>query len=144
MFADVKHLNTPLITDCCLFCLCSSVCPSDASTVQERLTKQIAVAITEALHPTGVGVVIEATCVKLTYLLSLCFLLLLSAPLCSLRSVCLVSFIKKNLSLPGKRVFCGSKLTSSGRFLRSGCCEVKPRTGIRDNCHRCLQEIVRF
>ncbi|XP_031704557.1 GTP cyclohydrolase 1 [Anarrhichthys ocellatus] len=29
--------------------------------VQERLTKQIAVAITEALHPTGVGVVIEAT-----------------------------------------------------------------------------------
>lgn len=31
--------------------------------VQERLTKQIAVAITEALHPTGVGVVVEATCV---------------------------------------------------------------------------------
>lgn len=31
------------------------------STVQERLTKQIAVAITEALQPTGVGVVIEAT-----------------------------------------------------------------------------------
>ncbi|KAL3065887.1 hypothetical protein OYC64_015931 [Pagothenia borchgrevinki] len=29
--------------------------------VQERLTKQIAVAITEALQPTGVGVVIEAT-----------------------------------------------------------------------------------
>ncbi|KAM8894860.1 GTP cyclohydrolase 1 [Spinachia spinachia] len=29
--------------------------------VQERLTKQIAVAITEALKPTGVGVVIEAT-----------------------------------------------------------------------------------
>ncbi|XP_043930340.1 GTP cyclohydrolase 1 [Protopterus annectens] len=29
--------------------------------VQERLTKQIAVAITEALHPAGVGVVIEAT-----------------------------------------------------------------------------------
>lgn len=32
--------------------------------VQERLTKQIAVAITEALHPTGVGVVIEATYVS--------------------------------------------------------------------------------
>lgn len=31
------------------------------STVQERLTKQIAVAITEALQPAGVGVVIEAT-----------------------------------------------------------------------------------
>lgn len=30
-------------------------------TVQERLTKQIAVAITEALHPAGVGVVVEAT-----------------------------------------------------------------------------------
>ncbi|XP_019723042.1 GTP cyclohydrolase 1 isoform X1 [Hippocampus comes] len=29
--------------------------------VQERLTKQIAVAITEALHPTGVGVIMEAT-----------------------------------------------------------------------------------
>ncbi|XP_077420669.1 GTP cyclohydrolase 1 [Vanacampus margaritifer] len=29
--------------------------------VQERLTKQIAVAITEALQPTGVGVIIEAT-----------------------------------------------------------------------------------
>ncbi|TDH17413.1 hypothetical protein EPR50_G00008060 [Perca flavescens] len=29
--------------------------------LQERLTKQIAVAITEALQPTGVGVVIEAT-----------------------------------------------------------------------------------
>ncbi|XP_041353334.1 GTP cyclohydrolase 1-like isoform X2 [Gigantopelta aegis] len=29
--------------------------------VQERLTKQIAVAITEAIHPEGVGVVIEAT-----------------------------------------------------------------------------------
>ncbi|GFV67684.1 GTP cyclohydrolase 1 [Trichonephila clavipes] len=29
--------------------------------VQERLTKQIAVAITEAIGPTGVGVVIEAT-----------------------------------------------------------------------------------
>uniref|UniRef100_G3UL15 GTP cyclohydrolase 1 n=1 Tax=Loxodonta africana TaxID=9785 RepID=G3UL15_LOXAF len=32
-----------------------------ASTVQERLTKQIAVAITEALRPAGVGVVVEAT-----------------------------------------------------------------------------------
>ncbi|KAK3537671.1 hypothetical protein QTP70_017085, partial [Hemibagrus guttatus] len=30
-------------------------------TVQERLTKQIAIAITEALQPAGVGVVIEAT-----------------------------------------------------------------------------------
>ncbi len=30
-------------------------------TVQERLTKQIAVAITEAINPAGVGVVIEAT-----------------------------------------------------------------------------------
>uniref|UniRef100_A0A6I8SCN3 GTP cyclohydrolase 1 n=1 Tax=Xenopus tropicalis TaxID=8364 RepID=A0A6I8SCN3_XENTR len=29
--------------------------------VQERLTKQIAIAITEALHPSGVGVVVEAT-----------------------------------------------------------------------------------
>ncbi|KFO29699.1 GTP cyclohydrolase 1 [Fukomys damarensis] len=29
--------------------------------VQERLTKQIAVAITEALQPAGVGVVVEAT-----------------------------------------------------------------------------------
>ncbi|XP_053208994.1 GTP cyclohydrolase 1-like [Panonychus citri] len=29
--------------------------------VQERLTKQIALAITEAINPTGVGVVIEAT-----------------------------------------------------------------------------------
>uniref|UniRef100_S4RUW3 GTP cyclohydrolase 1 n=1 Tax=Petromyzon marinus TaxID=7757 RepID=S4RUW3_PETMA len=29
--------------------------------VQERLTKQIAVAVTEALQPAGVGVVIEAT-----------------------------------------------------------------------------------
>ncbi|KAG8126664.1 hypothetical protein E2320_021815 [Naja naja] len=29
--------------------------------IQERLTKQIAVAITEALQPAGVGVVIEAT-----------------------------------------------------------------------------------
>lgn len=32
-----------------------------ASIVQERLTKQIAIAITEAINPTGVGVVIEAT-----------------------------------------------------------------------------------
>uniref|UniRef100_A0A3B3I3A1 GTP cyclohydrolase 1 n=1 Tax=Oryzias latipes TaxID=8090 RepID=A0A3B3I3A1_ORYLA len=32
--------------------------------VQERLTKQIAVAITEALQPTGVGVVVEATGAK--------------------------------------------------------------------------------
>lgn len=38
-----------------LFCL---------SIVQERLTKQIAIAITEALQPAGVGVVIEATYVK--------------------------------------------------------------------------------
>lgn len=30
-------------------------------TVQERLTKQIAVALTEAVQPAGVGVVIEAT-----------------------------------------------------------------------------------
>lgn len=29
--------------------------------VQERLTKQIAVALTEAIQPAGVGVVIEAT-----------------------------------------------------------------------------------
>ena len=29
--------------------------------VQERLTKQIAVAITEAVQPTGVAVVVEAT-----------------------------------------------------------------------------------
>ena len=29
--------------------------------VQERMTKQIAVAVTEALRPCGVGVVIEAT-----------------------------------------------------------------------------------
>jgi len=29
--------------------------------VQERLTKEIALALTEAIHPTGVGVVIEAT-----------------------------------------------------------------------------------
>ncbi|MFT7801779.1 GTP cyclohydrolase 1 isoform X1 [Arapaima gigas] len=36
--------------------VCLSVCP-----VQERLTKQIAVAITEALQPAGVGVVVEAT-----------------------------------------------------------------------------------
>lgn len=33
--------------------------------VQERLTKQIAVAITEALQPAGVGVVVEATYVKI-------------------------------------------------------------------------------
>lgn len=33
--------------------------------VQERLTKQIAVAITEALQPAGVGVVVEATYVKM-------------------------------------------------------------------------------
>ena len=32
--------------------------------VQERLTKQIAVAITEAINPAGVGVVIEATYVS--------------------------------------------------------------------------------
>uniref|UniRef100_A0A3Q1FSG9 GTP cyclohydrolase 1 n=1 Tax=Acanthochromis polyacanthus TaxID=80966 RepID=A0A3Q1FSG9_9TELE len=38
--------------------------------VQERLTKQIAVAITEALQPTGVGVVIEATYVKHKHLTS--------------------------------------------------------------------------
>lgn len=29
--------------------------------LQERMTKQIATAITEAVEPTGVGVVIEAT-----------------------------------------------------------------------------------
>jgi len=40
--------------------------------------------------------------------------------------------------------FVGLNWPPVGRFLRSGCCEVKPRTGIRDNCHRCLQEIVRF
>lgn len=34
---------------------------SPTNTVQERLTKQIAVAITEAINPAGVGVVIEAT-----------------------------------------------------------------------------------
>ncbi|XP_012662037.1 GTP cyclohydrolase 1 isoform X2 [Otolemur garnettii] len=33
--------------------------------VQERLTKQIAVAITEALRPAGVGVVVEATQIKI-------------------------------------------------------------------------------
>ncbi|KPP65589.1 GTP cyclohydrolase 1-like [Scleropages formosus] len=41
-----------IITFCLYVCL---------STVQERLTKQIAVAITEALQPAGVGVVVEAT-----------------------------------------------------------------------------------
>lgn len=55
-------------------CVCLSM-----STVQERLTKQIAVAITEALQPTGVGVIIEATYVSHTfYLKSLVFYLLLS------------------------------------------------------------------
>lgn len=34
--------------------------PLSLSAVQERLTKQIAVAITESLQPSGVGVVIEA------------------------------------------------------------------------------------
>ncbi|NXJ71287.1 GCH1 cyclohydrolase, partial [Rostratula benghalensis] len=38
--------------------LASSLC---VLSVQERLTKQIAIAITEALQPAGVGVVIEAT-----------------------------------------------------------------------------------
>ena len=33
----------------------------DSILVQERLTKQIAVAITEAIQPAGVGVVVEAT-----------------------------------------------------------------------------------
>ena len=33
--------------------------------VQERLTKQIAVAITEAVQPSGVAVVVEATYVKI-------------------------------------------------------------------------------
>lgn len=45
---------------CCLFCPACFMFVR-LSTVQERLTKQIAVAITEALQPTGVGVVIEAT-----------------------------------------------------------------------------------
>lgn len=31
--------------------------------VQERLTKQIAIAVEEAIHPRGVAVVMEATCV---------------------------------------------------------------------------------
>ncbi|XP_048217901.1 GTP cyclohydrolase 1 isoform X2 [Perognathus longimembris pacificus] len=48
--------------------------------VQERLTKQIAVAITEALQPAGVGVVVEATQIKIINegvnpLLSSCHLL---------------------------------------------------------------------
>ncbi|XP_074221600.1 GTP cyclohydrolase 1 isoform X3 [Camelus bactrianus] len=48
--------------------------------VQERLTKQIAVAITEALRPAGVGVVVEATQIKIinkgvSPLLSSCHLL---------------------------------------------------------------------
>ena len=33
--------------------------------VQERLTKQIAHALTEAIQPTGVGVIVEATLVGL-------------------------------------------------------------------------------
>lgn len=43
--------------------------------VQERLTKQIAVAIQEAIKPRGVAVVMEATCVTyiLTVLLSVLF-----------------------------------------------------------------------
>ncbi|XP_072786678.1 GTP cyclohydrolase 1 isoform X2 [Taeniopygia guttata] len=45
--------------------------------VQERLTKQIAIAITEALQPAGVGVVVEATSVPgaltpLWFLLGIC------------------------------------------------------------------------
>ena len=38
--------------------------------VQERLTKQIAVAIQEAIKPRGVAVVMEATCVLYILLIS--------------------------------------------------------------------------
>lgn len=53
------------------------VCPP----VQERLTKQIAVAITEALQPIGVGVVIEATYVCSTVLIHTLLFTLLSSTL---------------------------------------------------------------
>lgn len=50
-----------LFHSCCLYCLTWFMFVCLLRPVQERLTKQIAVAITEALQPTGVGVVIEAT-----------------------------------------------------------------------------------
>uniref|UniRef100_A0A672GWP7 GTP cyclohydrolase 1 n=1 Tax=Salarias fasciatus TaxID=181472 RepID=A0A672GWP7_SALFA len=56
IFGRVRRPQTHIafFFNVCVFVVC-------VSTVQERLTKQIAVAITEALQPTGVGVVIEAT-----------------------------------------------------------------------------------
>jgi len=44
-------------------CVCVCVC---VLSVQERLTKQIAQALTETITPHGVGVVIEATYVALS------------------------------------------------------------------------------
>ena len=41
--------------------LTHSIDSTNSISVQERLTKQIAVAITEAIQPAGVGVVVEAT-----------------------------------------------------------------------------------
>lgn len=44
-------------------------------TVQERLTKQIALAITEAVQPAGVGVVVEARYVTVSLLFNVTFII---------------------------------------------------------------------
>ena len=60
-------LNTPSYLELCqnhlqvLLTLLIKISDHDSILVQERLTKQIAVAITEAIQPAGVGVVVEAT-----------------------------------------------------------------------------------
>ena len=45
--------------------------------IQERLTKEIAYALVDAVQPTGVGVIIEATYVIFTEFVFLSFLVLL-------------------------------------------------------------------
>uniref|UniRef100_A0AAR2L8X1 GTP cyclohydrolase 1 n=1 Tax=Pygocentrus nattereri TaxID=42514 RepID=A0AAR2L8X1_PYGNA len=61
MFSMCEHHLVPIFGRVRLFYPVSFAIYSRRLQVQERLTKQIAVAITEALQPAGVGVVIEAT-----------------------------------------------------------------------------------
>ncbi|KAJ8248301.1 hypothetical protein GJAV_G00240550 [Gymnothorax javanicus] len=60
---DEDHEEMVIVKDIDMFSLCEHhMVPFFGKVgVQERLTKQIAQAICEALHPTGVAVVIEAT-----------------------------------------------------------------------------------